>query len=74
MNKFMEGLKGLAMGMEIAVMVPTVIIKTAVGNVIRKKTTCEKVEVKETKVNINEMESDAQEWAKRLYNKKNGIA
>lgn len=72
MGMLMEGFKGLAMGMVIAVEVPVAIVKTAIGNALRKPE--KKAAVEETKVDIKNCEPAAKEWIRRCYNKKNGIA
>lgn len=67
MSKFTDGIRGLAMGMVIAVAVPVVIVKTAIGNALLKQE--KKAEEKTTKVDIKNCEPAAQEWMKRCYNK-----
>ena len=71
MKNMFDGFRMLAMGMVIAVEVPVVMVKTAIGNAVNKQ---KKVEAKESvKVDISNCEKDAQDWMRRLYNKKNGI-
>ena len=72
MGKITDGLINIGLGMVMIVEVPKAMVKAAVGKVMRKPAAEMKIE--ETKVDIKDCEPAAQEWVKRCYNKKNGIA
>ena len=63
-----NGLMTLAGGILIIAEIPHAVVKTVFGKKENKKT-----EVKVTKVDVNTLPKENQDWIRGLYNKKNGI-
>ena len=68
-----DGIRGLACGMIIAVAVPGAVIKTVIGNAVRKKKAAAKeLKVTEKYIDVNKLDNETKNKIKKMYAVKNG--